>query len=67
MLAKCLSFIPHRHRWHHITISRIGTVNPSGRICCATHLTAQCKGCGVRIHKVFYRDISDEQARRWLG
>ncbi|MBK4769081.1 MULTISPECIES: hypothetical protein [unclassified Pantoea] len=61
------SFLPHAHHWHNITISRQGAVSPGGRYRYSTYLEAECKRCGERIHKIYYRDISDEQARRWLG
>ncbi len=59
--------IPHAHRWHQITISRPGVLNPAGRYCLATSITARCRGCGARLHKLYYRDLSDSEARRWLG
>lgn len=61
------SFIPHAHKWHNIIVSRKGAVAPTGRTHFSTHIQAQCQRCGERIHKVYYRDISDKQARRWLG
>ncbi|MEG3112440.1 MULTISPECIES: yippee family protein [unclassified Pantoea] len=62
-----LAFIPHRHRWHEINITRQGAVSPNGRTYLSTYITASCKSCGEMIHRIYYRDISDEQARRWLG
>lgn len=59
--------IPHAHRWHQITISRPGVLNPAGRYCLATCINARCRGCGARLHKLYYRDLSDSEARRWLG
>ncbi|WP_343552833.1 hypothetical protein [Pantoea sp.] len=64
---KLFSFIPHMHRWKNITITRGGAISPSGRSYYSTHISAQCKGCDVQINKVYYRDISDAEARRWLG
>ncbi|WP_292976425.1 hypothetical protein [Pantoea sp. UBA4549] len=59
--------IPHAHRWHQITISHPGVLNPAGRYCLATCITARCRGCGARLHKLYYHDLSDSEARRWLG
>ncbi|MDE1184997.1 MAG: hypothetical protein PW844_00735 [Pantoea sp.] len=67
MKLKLLSFIPHAHKWRNIQISRKGAVSPSGRHYHSTHVQAHCKGCGERIHRIYYRDISDAEARRWLG
>lgn len=67
MKLPLFNFIPHAHSWHNIRISRKGAVSPSGRRYFSTHVEAQCKRCGERIHKVYYRDISDAQACRWLG
>ncbi|KNC08155.1 hypothetical protein HS962_02695 [Pantoea sp. BIGb0393] len=67
MKLKFFSFIPHAHKWHDIQISRKGAMSPSGRHYFSTHVTAQCKTCGERLHKVYYRDISDAEAKRWLG
>ncbi|WP_312664677.1 hypothetical protein [Pantoea sp. CTOTU49201] len=64
---KLFSFIPHAHRWHNITITRKGAISPSGRTCFATYVQAQCKGCDEQLYKIYYRDITDAQARRWLG
>jgi hypothetical protein len=67
MKLKFFSFIPHAHKWHNIRISRKGAISPTGRAYFSTHVEAQCKGCGKRLHKIYYRDISDAQAIRWLG
>ncbi|MGK3128928.1 hypothetical protein ACCW76_06980 [Pantoea sp. C8B4] len=67
MISKLFSFIPHAHKWHDIRISRKGAICPSGRHYFSTHVEAQCKGCGERLHKIYYRDVSDAEARRWLG
>ncbi|QDY42431.1 hypothetical protein [Candidatus Pantoea soli] len=67
MLSKLFSLIPHGHRWHRIRISRKGALRPGSRAGLATHITARCQRCGARIEKIYYRDISDAQARRWLG
>lgn len=62
-----LALIPHRHRWTDIRITRQGAVSPSGRYYYSTYLSARCQRCDTVIHRVYYRDISDDQARRWLG
>ncbi|UVC28082.1 hypothetical protein [Pantoea sp. SOD02] len=64
---KLFSFIPHAHRWHNISITRKGAISPSGRICLATYVQAQCKGCEEQLHKIYYRDITDAEALRWLA
>ncbi|HAB75394.1 MULTISPECIES: hypothetical protein [Pantoea] len=60
-------FIPHRHRWQDIHISRANAVAPNGRCYFSTFISARCRTCDEIIHRVYYRDISDAQARRWLG
>ncbi|HBZ15847.1 hypothetical protein ACIP6T_08875 [Pantoea sp. NPDC088449] len=67
MKLKFFSFIPHAHRWRNVQISRKGAISPAGRHYFSTHVEAQCKSCGERLHKVYYRDISDAEAKRWLG
>ncbi|WP_313654018.1 hypothetical protein [Pantoea sp.] len=62
-----LALIPHRHQWQNIIIRRQGAVAPNGRSYLSTSLSAHCPGCGEIIYRVYYRDISDQQARRWLG
>lgn len=62
-----LALIPHRHRWQDMNIERKGAVAPNGRQYLSTYISARCTGCGEIIHRVYYRDISDRQARRWLG
>jgi len=59
--------LPHAHRWHQIEISRNDVITPAGRRCYATYVTAHCRGCGMQLHKIYYRDISDAEACRWLG
>ena len=61
------ALIPHRHRWQDIIIERRGAIAPNGRSSLSTYISAHCAGCGEIIHRVYYRDISDQQARRWLG
>jgi len=67
MISRLLAWIPHAHRWHVMRITRCGAQRPDGRQGMCTYVQARCTGCGVRLHKVFYRDITDAQARRWLG
>ncbi|WP_343462932.1 hypothetical protein [Pantoea sp.] len=67
MISRLLAFLPHAHRWRIMHITRCGAQFPGGRQGMCTAVLAQCTGCGIRLHKVFYRDISDAQARRWLG
>ncbi len=67
MTLKLFRLIPHAHRWHRIRIARKGALCPAGRVRLSTHISACCQRCGARIHKIYYRDVSDEQARRWLG
>ncbi|MGY3310843.1 hypothetical protein ACVW06_003868 [Pantoea ananatis] len=66
-MMRFLALIPHRHRWTDISITRQGAVSPSGRYYYSTYLSARCERCDTVIHRVYYRDISDDQARRWLG
>jgi len=66
-MMRLSALIPHRHRWQDIIIERQGAVAPNGRHYLSTYLSARCPGCGEIIHRVYYRDISDQQARRWLG
>ncbi|MFV9668397.1 hypothetical protein [Pantoea sp. ARC607] len=61
------AIIPHCHRWQNIIIERRGAIAPNGRYYLSTSLSAWCSGCGETIHRIYYRDISDRQARRWLG
>ncbi|MEB5972565.1 hypothetical protein ACWXWB_04595 [Pantoea dispersa] len=61
------SFIPHAHHWHIIDICRKGARSPAGRTQLSTYVEAQCRRCGVTLHKIYYRDISDAEAKRWLG
>ncbi|MBZ6385012.1 MULTISPECIES: hypothetical protein [Pantoea] len=60
-------FIPHCHRWQDIHISRAYAVAPNGRSFFSTFISARCRHCDEIIHRIYYRDISDAQARRWLG
>ncbi|POW60076.1 MULTISPECIES: hypothetical protein [Pantoea] len=66
-MRRLLALIPHGHRWQEIAIERQWAVAPNGRYYFSTYVSARCKGCGEAIHRVYYRDISDQQARRWLG
>lgn len=66
-IMRFLAFIPHRHRWHKIVISRHYAKAPSGRTYLSTSVTASCKNCGEVINRIYYRDISDAEALRWLG
>ncbi|MXP48558.1 hypothetical protein FD733_00785 [Pantoea sp. Eser] len=61
------ALIPHRHRWQDIIIERHGAIAPNGRHYLSTYISARCLRCGEIIHRVYYRDISDRQARRLLG
>jgi len=65
-MMRFLALIPHRHRWQDIIIERQGAVAPSGRYYFSTYISARCSACNEIIHRVYYRDITDEQARRWL-
>lgn len=66
-LMKLLSLIPHWHHWQDVVIIRANAVAPNGRSYFSTHITARCRSCDQTLHRVYYRDISDAQARRWLG
>ncbi|RPE00317.1 hypothetical protein BBB56_12090 [Candidatus Pantoea deserta] len=61
------SFIPHRHRWQDIVISRANAIAPSGRTYYSTLISARCRTCNQTLYRIYYSDISDAQARRWLG